>query len=207
MPLRLDPNGLWTVETSIRWGRELSSDLEYLEDPTRTQEGMAAVRRAVKLKLATNMCTTSFDELPGSVRHGSEDIILTDHHFWGGLRASMELAAHCRTFGRGVSMHSNNHAGISLAAMTHLGAAMPNLGYALDTHYPWQSEEIVVGGRIRIEGGSVALPKGPGLGVEIDRAALERAHQAYLRCGLTERNDEIPMQEKVPGWKFQATRW
>lgn len=207
MPLRLDPNGLWTVETSIRWGRELSSDLEYLEDPTRTQEGMAAVRRAVKLKLATNMCTTSFDELPGSVRHGSEDIILTDHHFWGGLRASMELAAHCRTFGRGVSMHSNNHAGISLAAMTHLGAAMPNLGYALDTHYPWQSEEIVVGGRIRIEGGSVALPKGPGLGVEIDRAALERAHQAYLRCGLTERNDKIPMQEKVPGWKFQATRW
>ncbi len=207
VPLRLDPNALWTVETSIEWGRKLEGVLEYLEDPARTQAGMAAVRQAVKLPLATNMCTTSFDDLPGSARHGSEDIILTDHHYWGGLRASMELAAHCRVFGRGVSMHSNNHAGISLAAMTHLGAAMPNLSYALDTHYPWQSEEIVVGGRMKIEGGCVTLPKGPGLGVELDRAALARAHQAFLRCGLTERNDEPEMQKKVPGWKFQATRW
>ncbi len=207
VPLRYDPNALWTVETSIQWGRELENVLEYFEDPTRGQEGMAAVRRAVKLPLATNMCTTSFDDLPGSARLGSEDIILTDHHYWGGLRASMELAAHCRTFSRGVSMHSNNHAGISFAAMTHLGAAMPNLGYALDTHYPWQWEEIVVGGRLKIESGSVTLPKGPGLGVELDRAALARAHENYQRCGLKERNDEIEMQKKVPGWKFSATRW
>jgi glucarate dehydratase len=207
VPLRLDPNALWTVDTSIRYGREMEGILEYLEDPCRTQEGMATVRRALKTPLATNMCTTSFDDLPGSVRHGSEDIILTDHHFWGGLHASMELAAHCRTFGRGVSMHSNNHAGISLAAMTHLGAAMPNLSYALDTHYPWQSEEIVVGGRIRFEGGCVLLPKGPGLGVELDRAALAKAHATYRRVGLKERNDEIEMQKKVPGWKFSATRW
>lgn len=207
VPLRLDPNALWTVETSIRCGRELEGVLEYLEDPARGQDGMAAVRRAVKLPLATNMCTTSFDDLPGSARTGSEDIILTDHHFWGGLRASMELAAHCRTFSRGVSMHSNNHGGISLAAMTHLGAAMPNLTYALDTHYPWQWEEFVVGGRLKIEGGCVALPKGPGLGVELDRAALARAHERFKRCGLQERNDEIEMQKKVPGWTFAQTRW
>ncbi len=207
MPLRLDPNALWTVETSIKWGKELEGVLEYFEDPCRTQEGMAAVRRAVKLPLATNMCTTSFDDLPGSVRHGCEDIILTDHHFWGGLHSSMELAAHCRTFGRGVSMHSNNHAGISFAAMTHLGAAMPNLSYALDTHYPWQWEEIITGGRIKIEGGCVTLPQGPGLGVELDRAALARAHANFKRAGLKERNDEIEMQKKVPGWKFAQTRW
>jgi glucarate dehydratase len=207
VPLRFDPNALWTVETSIQWGREMEGTLEYLEDPCRTQEGMAAVRRALKTPLATNMCTTSFADLPGSVRLASEDIILTDHHFWGGLRASMELAAHCRTFSRGVSMHSNNHAGISLAAMTHLGAAMPNLSYALDTHYPWQEEEIIVGGRIRIEGGCVTLPSGPGLGVELDRAALAAAHATYRRAGLRERNDEIEMQKKVPGWKFAPTRW
>src|SRR5688572_5470285 len=207
VPLRLDPNALWTVDTSIKYGREMEGILEYLEDPCRTQEGMAAVRKALKTPLAKNMCTTSFEDLPGSVRAGSEDIILTDHHFWGGLHSSMELAAHCRIFGRGVSMHSNNHAGISLAAMTHLGAAMPNLGYALDTHYPWQWEEIIVGGRMTIEGGCVTLPSGPGLGVELDRAALARAHQTYLSAGLTERNDEVEMRKKVPGWTFSATRW
>ena len=207
VPLRLDPNALWTVETSIKYGREMEGILEYLEDPCRTQEGMAAVRRALKTPLATNMCTTSFDDLPGSVKHASEDIILTDHHYWGGLRASMELAAHCRIFSRGVSMHSNNHGGISLAAMTHLGAAMPNLSYALDTHYPWQWEDIIIGGRMKIEGGCVALPKGAGLGVELDRVALAKAADNYRRCGFTERNDEPEMQKKVPGWKFQATRW
>ena len=207
VPLRLDPNALWTVETSIKYGREMEGILEYLEDPCRTQEGMAAVRRALKTPLATNMCTTSFDDLPGSVKHASEDIILTDHHYWGGLRASMELAAHCRTFIRGVSMHSNNHGGISLAAMTHLGAAMPNLSYALDTHYPWQWEDIIIGGRMKIEGGCVALPKGAGLGVELDRVALAKAAENYRRCGFTERNDEPEMQKKVPGWKFKATRW
>jgi glucarate dehydratase len=207
VPLRLDPNALWTVETSIHFGREMEGILEYFEDPCRTQEGMAAVRRALKTPLATNMCTTSFDDLPGSVKHASEDIILTDHHYWGGLHASMELAAWCRIHSRGVSMHSNNHGGISLAAMTHLGAAMPNLSYALDTHYPWQWEDIVVGGRMKIEGGCVELPKAPGLGVELDHAALARAHETYKRCGLKERNDEIEMQKKVPGWKFSATRW
>ena len=207
VPLRVDPNALWTVETSIKYGREMEGILEYLEDPCRTQEGMAEVRKALKTPLATNMCTTSFGDLPGSARLGSEDIILTDHHFWGGLRASMELAAHCRNFSRGVSMHSNNHGGISLAAMTHLGAAMPNLTYALDTHYPWQWEDFIVGGRMKIEGGCVTLPKGPGLGVELDRVALAKAADNYKRCGLTERNDEPEMQKKVPGWKFKQTRW
>jgi glucarate dehydratase len=206
-PLRLDPNALWTVETSIKWGRELEGVLEYFEDPCRTQEGMAKVRAALKMPLATNMCTTSFGDLPGSARTGSEDIILTDHHFWGGLRASMELAAWCRVHGRGVSMHSNNHGGISLAAMTHLGAAMPNLTYALDTHYPWQWEEIIVGGRVKFENGCVVLPKTPGLGVELDRAALARAHANFKRAGLTERNDEVEMRKKVPGWTFAQTRW
>src|SRR5260221_2108038 len=207
VPLRLDPNALWKVETGIRWGRELEGVLEYLEDPVRGQDGMATVRRALKLPLATNMCTTSFDDLPGSVALGSEDIILTDHHFWGGLRASMELAAHCRTFGRGVSMHSNNHAGISLAAMTHLGAAMPNLSHALDTHYPWQCEEIIVGGRFVFDEGSIVLPTGSGLGVELDRAALARAHDTYKRCGYSERDDAPEIRKKVPDCAFSPTRW
>jgi glucarate dehydratase len=207
MPLRLDPTALWSVKTSIKWGRAMEGFLEYLEDPCRSQAGMAEVRKAEKIPLATSMCTTSVADLPASVSLGSEDIILADHHFWGGLRASMGLASHCRTFNQGVSMQSSNQAGISMAAMTHLGAAMPNLTYALDTHYPWQSDEITVGGRFEIEDGCVTLPEGAGLGVEVDRAALSRAHEAYKRCGLTERNDGKEMRKKVPTWTFQQTRW
>jgi glucarate dehydratase len=205
--LRFDPNAIWALDTAIQYGKELEGVLEYLEDPVRGQENMAAVRKIVKTPLATNMCTTSFEEIPASIKIGSEDIILSDHHFWGGLKASMTLSGICDTFGRDLSMHSNSHLGISLAAMVHLGAALPKMPYALDTHYPWQSDEVILGGRIKFTDGSVMVPDEPGLGVELDKVALARLHQNYINCGLKKRNDEVEMQKKVPGWKFQSTRW
>jgi glucarate dehydratase len=104
-------------------------------------------------------------------------------------------------------MHSNSHAGISFAAMTHLAAALPELPYALDTHYPWQREDVVVGGRLRITDGALSLPDAPGLGVILDREALASAHRRYLECGLVRRDDELEMQKVQPGWRFQKTRY
>jgi glucarate dehydratase len=206
-PLRLDPNAVWSVETAIHWGKKMEGVLEYYEDPVRGQEAMATVRHALEIPLATNMCTTSFEDLPGSIRLGSEDIILADHHYWGGLRASVELGRICRTFNRGLSMHSNSHLGISLAAMAHLGAAVPNLTYALDTHYPWQADEVIVGGHLPFVDGCIHISREPGLGVELDREALAELHACFLACGLKDRNDEIEMQKVEPGWTFKSTRW
>ncbi|MEJ7767526.1 MAG: enolase C-terminal domain-like protein [Chitinophagaceae bacterium] len=207
VPLRIDPNAVWEVKTAIKYGRILQPVIEYLEDPVRGQVNMSLVKKELTVPFATNMCTTSFEDIPASIVLNAEDIILSDHHFWGGLRASMSLAAICETFGRDLSMHSNSHLGISLAAMVHLGAALPNLRYALDTHYPWQSDEVIVGGKLPFEDGAVQVPEGPGLGVELDRVALARLHQNYLDCGLTVRNDEIEMQKVQPGWKFKSVRW
>ena len=104
-------------------------------------------------------------------------------------------------------MHSNSHVGISLAAMVHLAAAVPNLTYACDTHYPWQSEEVITQGRFHFQDGAVEVSSEPGLGIELDRAALARLHEQYKACGFTYRNDEIEMQKVEPGWKFMSTRW
>ncbi len=207
IPLRLDPNAVWSIEIGIRIGSKLDPILEYLEDPVRGQEAMAKVGKAIKSPLATNMCTTSFADIPRAIEVHSEDVILTDHHFWGGIKPCIELCRICQTFGRGISMHSNSHLGISLAAMVHLGACIPQLDYDLDTHYPWQSEEIIEGGPLQFEDGFVAVPNAPGLGVTIDREALDRLHQNYKNCGLEFRNDEAEMQKIEPGWKFEATRW
>jgi glucarate dehydratase len=207
VPIRIDPNAAWSYETALHQGRRLLGAIEYLEDPVRGQSEMARLRRSLDVPFATNMATTSFADLPRSIALGSEDIVLADHHFWGGLRASMELARICGTFGRDLSMHSNSHAGISFAAMTQLGAALPQLRYALDTHYPWQEDEWIAGGKLRIEGGAVTLPNAPGLGVELDRELLQAAHQRYLQSGLTRRDDEIEMQKKQPEWRFRSTRY
>lgn len=207
VPLRLDPNAIWSLETAERAGLDLAGLLEYYEDPVRGQETMAELARRVDLPLATNMCTIAYDHLPGSIRLGSERIILVDHHAWGGLLPAIELDRVCRTFGRELSMHSNSHLGISLAAMVHLAAASPALAYAVDTHYPWQREEVIAGGRLRFEDGSLPVSREPGLGIELDREALAGLHENYVASGLTERDDAAEMQKIRPGWEFEATRW
>jgi glucarate dehydratase len=208
-PLRLDPNAAWTVDTSIRVGKALEGVLEYLEDPTPTIEGMAAVAREVPMPLATNMCVVAFDHLPPAVRQDAVQVVLSDHHFWGGLRRSQGLAAVCETFGMGLSMHSNSHLGISLAAMTHLAAATPNLDYACDTHWPWKEpeEDVIVPGVLSFADGAVAVPTTPGLGVELDRDALARLHEQYLTCGLRQRDDTGYMQTVDPSYVVRSPRW
>ncbi|MFD3919010.1 glucarate dehydratase family protein [Streptomyces sp. NPDC058595] len=190
-PLRIDPNAAWSVETSIRVGKELDGVIEYLEDPTAEIGAMARVAREVPMPLATNMCVVAFDQLKPAVAQDAVQVVLSDHHFWGGLGRSRTLAGVCDTFGLGLSMHSNSHLGISLAAMTHLAAATPNLNYACDTHWPWKSpdEDVVVPGALTFRDGSVAVPTAPGLGVELDRDALARLHEQYLACGIRQRDD------------------
>ncbi len=185
MPLRIDPNGGWTVETTRRVLPALAADglLEYLEDPVSTLQEMGAVAKfANGMPLATNMVTIAFGHIPESVRLGAVQVILSDHHYWGGLRATQQLAAIGRTFGIGISMHSNSHLGISLAAMTHVGVTIPNLQYACDTHYPWQVDEVITGGKLQIRDGQLAPPPGHGLGVTLDREQLARLHRNYLNA-------------------------
>jgi glucarate dehydratase len=206
-PLRLDPNANWTVPTSHRVAEELTGVLEYLEDPTDGIPGMAEVAARTELPLATNMCVTSFDDIPESVALDAVRIILSDHHFWGGLRATQKLAGICDTFGLGLSMHSNTHLGISLAAMTHLAAAIPNLTYACDTHSVWQVEEVIEPGAIAIRDGVAAVPDGPGLGVTLDEDALAKLHEQYLSCGIRRRDDVGYMRTVYPDWTGARPRF
>lgn len=206
-PLRIDPNGGWTVATSLRMAAELAGVLEYLEDPAPGLEGMAEVARATDLPLATNMVVTGFEHLPDAIRLGSAQVILADHHYWGGLRATQHLARICRTWGLGLSMHSNSHLGISLAAMTHVAAAIPDLTYACDTHYPWQEDEVVEGGKLAFDRGALCVPDGPGLGVRLDHDALARLHEAYLACGIRDRDDVGEMRAYRPDWTGALPRF
>ncbi|KAI0434364.1 mandelate racemase/muconate lactonizing enzyme domain-containing protein [Xylaria sp. FL1042] len=208
-PLRLDPNAAWSVETSAWVARELAGILEYLEDPAGEIEGMAAVARESSMPLATNMAVVAFSHLPPSIRQNAVQVILSDHHFWGGLRRSQILGTICATWGMRLSMHSNSHLGISLAAMTHLAAATPNLDYACDTHWPWKrrDEDVVIDGALRWANGGLMVPTAPGLGVELDRERLARLHQQYLDCGLRKRDDTTYMQKFQPAFSAEIPKW
>ena len=207
-PLRIDPNANWSVATSLRIVDKLRGVLEYYEDPAPGLDGMAAVASECEVPLATNMVVTDFAEFRRNADMGCPvKIVLSDHHYWGGLRATQQLSRLCRTFDLGLSMHSNSHLGISLMAMTHLCASVPLLTYACDTHYPWQDEEIVEGGRLRFEEGSLRVTTTPGLGVTLDRTALARLHDNYLNCGIRNRDDLGQMRKYDPSFTGVQPRY
>jgi glucarate dehydratase len=206
-PLRLDPNAAWTPETSLKVAEELDGVVEYLEDPAPGIDGMAEVAARAPMPLATNMAVIAFEHIARSVEVGAVQVILSDHHYWGGLSRSKELAGICRTFGIGLSMHSNSHLGISLAAMTHLAASTPNLNYACDTHYPWNSADDVITTPFTFVDGALPVPTAPGLGVELDRDALARLAENYRTCGLVQRDDTGYMQKHDPSYERKRPRW
>jgi glucarate dehydratase len=186
---------------------ELDGVLEYLEDPTPGIEGMAQVAAEASMPLATNMCVVNFGDVEPGFRARAIGVLLSDHHFWGGLRATQALSVTCESFGVGLSMHSNSHLGISLAAMVQVAAATPHLTYACDTHWPWKVEDVVEPGVLEFADGAVAVPTTPGLGITLDEDALARLHENYVRCGLRKRDDGTYMRNFVEGFEPNTVRW
>ncbi|NEB74839.1 glucarate dehydratase [Streptomyces sp. SID14478] len=209
-PLRLDPNGAWSVATSLKVADALRDVLEYLEDPALGTPAMAEVAAEAGVPLATNMCVTTFAEIEEAFRARAVQVVLCDHHYWGGLRNTQQLAAICRTFGVGVSMHSNTHLGVSLAAMTHVASTVPNLHHACDSHYPWQSEDVLTE-RLTFADGRVAVSDAPGLGVELDRDKVALLHRRWLDgsfAALRDRDDAAAMRMRDPQWVTpDVPRW
>jgi glucarate dehydratase len=182
--LRLDPNGAWSVEEAIRVGRAIEDlNNDYFEDPTWGLEGMRRVRRFVRIPTATNQVVVNFEQLAQSIRHDLVDVVLLDTTFWGGLRQAHKAGTVLETFQYGAAVHSSGELGIQLASMLHLGAALPNLGFAADAHYHHLRDDIIVGGPMKYEGGSIAVPQGPGLGVTVDRDKLARYAELYRELG------------------------
>lgn len=205
--LRIDPMGAWTVPTAKRIADQLDGVLEYLEDPCRGMDAMAELSALIDMPLATNLVVVEFEQIIEAVKKDAVQIILSDHHYWRGATGAVHLGEMCRAANLGVSMHSNSHLGISLAAMCHVAAATPNLTYDCDTHYPWSTKEIVKGGRPTFKDGTLQVPEGPGLGVELDYDALAELHELYNQAMVQDRDDTDEMLKYVPGYVRKVPRW
>lgn len=182
--LRIDANGVWSVATAVRIGRRLEPlGLEYFEDPAWGIEGLAAVRRQVRIPIATNMYPAKFDDLGPAIRLGAVDVVLTDLHYWEGPRGVKDLCAVLRTFNLGVGMHSGAEFGIEMSAMLHTACTIPEMRFAGDAIYNYLTDDIIVGGKMRYEGGCLRVPMGPGLGVVLDEEKMTKYERYYAEKG------------------------
>jgi glucarate dehydratase len=181
---RFDPNGAWSAERAMWFGQQIEGlPNDYLEDPVFGLHGLRRVREKVRVPLATNTVVVSFEQLAANVLDTAVDVVLLDTTFWGGIRPCVKAAGVCETFQLGVAVHSSGELGIQLATMLHLGAVLPNLSFAADAHYHHLTDDVVEGGRMVYEGGALAVPTGPGLGVRLDRERLGRYHEEFRRLG------------------------
>ena len=209
--ITLDPNGGWLLKDAIALCRDRHRELAYAEDPCGAEgvfsgrEVMAEFRRATGLRTATNMVATDWREMAHAIQLQSVDIPLADPHFWT-MQGSVRVAQACQTWGLTWGSHSNNHFDVSLAMFTHVAAAAPGQVTAIDTHWIWQEGQRLTREPLRIEGGHIQVPQRPGLGIEIDMAQVEAAHQLYLQHGLGARDDAVAMQYLMPGWKFDPKK-
>ncbi|HEV8430184.1 MAG TPA: enolase C-terminal domain-like protein [Pyrinomonadaceae bacterium] len=194
---RFDPNAVWSAETAIWFGQQIEDIRnDYLEDPVFGMNGMRRVREKVRMPLATNTVVVNFEQLAANVLNTAVDVVLLDTTFWGGIRACVKAAAVCETFQLGVAVHSSGELGIQLATMLHLGAVIPNLSFAADAHYHHLTNDIIEGGKLKYDNGSIAVPTAPGLGVKLDRDKVAEYRELYRRLGAYP-YDQDPLR---PGW-------
>jgi glucarate dehydratase len=102
----------------------------------------------------------------------------------------------CEAFQWGISVHSSGELGIQLATMLHLGAALPNFQFAADAHYHHLTGDVIRGGKLPYRDGLIAVPTGPGLGVELDDDKLKEYAELYKKLG----GYQYDRDPRRPGW-------
>ncbi|WP_110685000.1 enolase C-terminal domain-like protein [Salinicola aestuarinus] len=208
----IDPNGAWSLQEAIRLCKDLHGIIAYAEDPCGAEQGfsgreiLAEFRHATGLPVATNMVATNWREMAHALMLRSVDIPLADPHFWT-LSGAVRVSQLCQDHGMTWGSHSNNHFDISLAMFAHVGAAAVGRTTALDTHWIWQEGDArLTRNPPEIVDGHVAVTDAPGLGIEIDMEAIERANALYQQLPAGGRDDATAMQYLVDGWTFDPKR-
>jgi glucarate dehydratase len=184
--LRFDPNAAFSLADAITFGKGIESlNNDYFEDPVFGMPQLSRLREFVRIPIATNTVVVNFEQLAMNVLANPRavDVVLLDTTFWGGIRPCIKAAAVCDTFGIGVAVHSSGELGIQLATMLHMGAVVPNLGYAADAHYHHLTDDIIVGGKMHYENGAIKVPTEPGLGIKLDRNKLREYNALFRELG------------------------
>lgn len=216
-PLRIDPNGAWSVATALRAMRQLEElDLEFIEDPIKDSplgvpqeiltgrtvdiDGFRRLRAATRTPLCADNCYR-LDLLRQLIRHEAADVVLADVFGCGGLRATVRWLQTADLFHLGLGMHSGTELGIGQLAKLHAMAAVGDrLGHASDAIYPEYVDDVLAGGKLEIRDGHMAVPTAPGLGRELDEDRLARWElTAERHRDLDQRWDDLLAERGIGG--------
>ena len=186
--LRVDPNCAWSVPDAIRMIHALESyGLDWVEQPTTllSVSAMRQVREAVHVPIAADQAVLTANDVYDFVRQRACDAICLSAHEAGGLLAFSRAAAVAAVAGIPICLHGQSVSGITDAAQHHLGLCTPNLADGNQIMHQLLVEDLLTSPDLTPKEGKIGLIDGPGLGVELDRDAVERAAERYRKGALT----------------------
>ena len=181
--LRIDANMIWSVPAAIKWIRGLEQfDLQYVEQPVPDFDvaGLAQVRRSVSVPIAADEACTDVRSALELVKQDACDVFVVYPSEAGGLMRARQIAAIAEAAGKWCAIGSWAELGPATVANAHLAAATTTFEFASDTHYPLQLED-VLRAPLDMSDGLLAVPRTPGLGVELDREAIEKLANHQVR--------------------------
>lgn len=177
LEFRLDPNQGYSADEAVRVAARLEDAgvyLQYLEQPVRIDSigTLKRLRNRLTTPVAVNEDTYYRRNLFNLVREDAIDVAVVDIVPSGGIVEMQRLAAIAAESGVSVAHHDAFDLGIKKAAVLHAVASTPAINLATDTVYP-AFERDVITTRHSVAAGTMAVPDGPGLGVEVDRKTLD----------------------------------
>jgi L-alanine-DL-glutamate epimerase-like enolase superfamily enzyme len=173
--LALDTNCPWTVAESIQQARAMEAlQLAWLEEPVWPPEdfaGLARVRASTSTPIAAGENVASVHEMAAMLRAGAVDICQPSVIKFGGISAVAEAVTLARAHGVDYVPHCF-YFGPGFLASLHLAAAFaPHTAFEL---FFGDLEASPYHEAVRAQDGGLAVPAGPGLGLEPDASVLER---------------------------------
>ncbi len=183
--IRVDANEAWSSNAAIRILRAMERfDIELAEQPVsgRNLAEMAYVRSRIATPLLANEASwTRYDQLD-VIRHGAADVISVDNQMDGGLLNLKRSAGLCEVAGLPVLKYSLGELGVVMYAALHVIASTPNFLYANQGYASFLTDDIVRGpGPLSYVDGFLAVPAGPGIGVELDEERVARYAELYAK--------------------------
>jgi muconate cycloisomerase len=176
LPLCADANCGLTLADARRYAQATRpANLMFIEQPLAHDDldGLKALARGTHVAIGIDEGIHAIADVAAVARHGAKGVSLKLIKL-GGIGAALEAANLCRRLGLMVNVAAKiAESSIASAAAIHLACAVPNIDWGVSLTHFYLADDIV---RVplRLSNGTVSLPAGPGLGIEIDEAAVER---------------------------------
>jgi len=177
MHLRLDANEAWNLEEAIAiLSQCVPYNIQYVEQPLKAHDlaGMRGLRRAVPIPIAVDEALQGLQSARLVLDNEAADILVIKPQLAGGLHTGQQIIQAATERGVRCVITSAIETGIGVIAALHLAAASPavTLECGLATLH-MLSDDLLIDD-LPVRDGFLAVPTGPGLGVALDREALDR---------------------------------